>query len=260
MDGKSDDKQILMIGKISSFLGKAIQTNLEASGYQIQFVNPVVNEISKAKSDKPIILLYLGDYVEKSAEVLVYIKDFCLEEEKALFLIGYDEEIKDVTKIIPQELVSGTFGRPLNVKEFVEKVDQIIERKASAPRKKHILIVDDSGQMLRTIKSWLDKTYQVSMANSGMSAITFLAKSKPDLILLDYEMPVCTGPQVLEMIRNETSTSDIPVIFLTSKSDKESVLKVVSLKPDGYLLKTKTPDEIRMAIADFFESKKGLKA
>ena len=85
---------------------------------------------------------------------------------------------------------------------------------------------------------------------------TYLATNRPDLILLDYEMPVTTGPQVLEMIRSESKTSDIPVIFLTGKGDKESVMKVVSLKPNGYLLKTMKKDELLKSVADFFMSNK----
>ena len=71
-----------------------------------------------------------------------------------------------------------------------------------------------------------------------MQAITFLLKTKVDLILLDYEMPVVDGPQVLEMLRSEEATAHIPVIFLTGIGTKEAVSRVMALKPDGYILKT----------------------
>lgn len=83
-----------------------------------------------------------------------------------------------------------------------------------------------------------------------------LTSNRPDLILLDYEMPVVDGSQVLEMIRSDPEFSDMPIIFLTGKSDKESVQKVMALKPDGYLLKTMPPEQIRQTIADFFEKRK----
>ena len=76
----------------------------------------------------------------------------------------------------------------------------------------------------------------------------YIADNKPDLILLDYEMPVTSGPQVLEMIRSETKVDSIPVIFLTGKGDRESVMKVLALKPDGYLLKSAAPGELVEAI------------
>ena len=120
-----------------------------------------------------------------------------------------------------------------------------------------MLVVDDSGAMLRSVKAWLEDKYQVILANSGAMAIKYLAMNHPDLILLDYEMPICDGRQVLEMIRAEAEFSTVPVIFLTSKNDKESVMKVTALKPDGYLLKTMEPAQIVQAIDDFFEKSKG---
>ena len=95
------------------------------------------------------------------------------------------------------------------------------------------------------------------LANSGAMAIKCLAVNRPDLILLDYEMPICDGRQVLEMIRAESDFSDIPVIFLTGKNDKESVMKVTALKPEGYLLKTMPPQEIIQYIDEFFLRRKG---
>ena len=85
-----------------------------------------------------------------------------------------------------------------------------------------------------------------------MQAITFLANNRPDLILLDYAMPVTSGPQVLEMIRSETSTKDIPVFFLTGKDDSESVSRVLELGPNGYILKNITRSELHERLDEFF--------
>ncbi|MBR6294429.1 MAG: response regulator, partial [Lachnospiraceae bacterium] len=63
-------------------------------------------------------------------------------------------------------------------------------------------------------------------------------------ILLDYEMPVCDGRQTLEMIRADEELSSIPVIFLTAVRDKEHIEKVLSLRPQGYLLKPSTRDNL----------------
>lgn len=84
----------------------------------------------------------------------------------------------------------------------------------------------------------------------------YIADNRPDLILLDYEMPVISGPQVLEMIRSETKVDSIPVIFLTGKGDRESVMKVLELKPDGYLLKTTDKAALLKSLEDFFEKRK----
>ena len=74
-------------------------------------------------------------------------------------------------------------------------------------------------------------------------------------MLLDYEMPVCSGSQVLEMIRSEKDLTDIPVIFLTSRVDSASVKKAISLKPVGYLSKSISADSVKKEIDHFFEKK-----
>lgn len=90
---------------------------------------------------------------------------------------------------------------------------------------------------LRSIQEMLKDDYDVSVATSGSQAMTTIGKKRPDLILLDYEMPVCDGRQTLEMIRTDKDLTDIPVIFLTGISDGEHIKAVLKLKPQGYLLK-----------------------
>ena len=84
--------------------------------------------------------------------------------------------------------------------------------------------------------------------------LSFLIQNPVDLVLLDYEMPVMTGPEVLKEIRASQKMKNTPVIFLTAKDDKESVMKVVSLKPEKYLLKSMPKDKLIGAIDDFFKS------
>ena len=118
--------------------------------------------------------------------------------------------------------------------------------------RKIILAVDDSGVMLNSIKNWLGDKYQVMLADSGLAAIKSITITRPDLIILDYEMPVVDGKQALAMIRSERDFADIPVIFLTGKQDRESIMGVMELKPDGYLLKTMKPYAVRQYIDEFF--------
>ena len=103
--------------------------------------------------------------------------------------------------------------------------------------RKRILLVDDSNIQLRALHVLLKDKYDVRMATSGTQALTLVGKEKPDMIFLDYEMPICDGRRVLELLREEEGTKDIPVVFLTGVSDKEHIKAVLELKPAGYLLK-----------------------
>ena len=122
----------------------------------------------------------------------------------------------------------------------------------AAVAKKKVMIVDDDTEYLALVRDWLKDRYQVFMANSGMQAIKQLGTNKVDLILLDFQMPITSGPKVLEMIRSDTETSSIPVFFLTGRNDKDSVMQVVSLKPEGYLLKTIEKQALLAKLEQFF--------
>ncbi len=250
------EKRVLLIAESKGFMVTTIEDNIKNTGYDVSFSTTDIKELEGIKVFPPVILLYLGEYENNASDAFVYLHDVCVRHETKLFLIGDATEFKSVFSYIPETIVAGTFPRPLNVRAMVANLDPIFEKITDEDKRKSILVVDDDGMMLRTIKSWLDNKYKVAMVNSAMTAITYLAKNKPDLILLDYEMPVCSGPQALEMIRNEPAVSDVPVIFLTAKGDKESVMKVLALKPEGYLLKTMDPAEIVGTIDKFFEDQK----
>lgn len=229
---------------------------LEKNLYSVSFSQAKVDKLSMVKRVPDIILINAGDYLDQCTEALIYLKDFCMEHEKKVYVVGYPDEVDYVKRVMSDGLIQNSFGRPLDLDAIVAEMDEAVKEAEADGQKKNILVVDDSGIMLRTIKSWLSTKYKVSMAVSAAMAITYLASNKPDLILLDYDMPICSGPQFLKMIRGEISTRDIPVIFLTAKGDKKSITEVLDLKPDGYLLKTMKPAEILESVNLFFEKRK----
>lgn len=129
------------------------------------------------------------------------------------------------------------------------------EKEEQANAKRKILVVDDSEFLRASISKLLSDDYEVIEASSSISAIKKIALNRPDLVLLDYEMPICDGKQALEMIRSEADMANTPVFFLTGRGDKESVKNVVALKPDGYLLKTMPEEVIKKSIDQFFAKK-----
>lgn len=252
MEDKS--RKIVFIIKKQSFLVNTIIDKLTESDYNVIIAETTVSDLKQKLTLTDQVIFYLGDFISEINDVMVYLRDLCIEEEKYLYLIGSKVEIDEAKKAFSSDVVTHAFERPINVKDLIGTISDI---RNESERRKSILVVDDDATFLRAVHSWLSDTYRVTMVSSGMNAITYLAKHTPDLILLDYEMPVASGPQILEMIRNEATTSNTPVIFLTGKGDKESVVKVLALKPDGYLLKTMKPSEIHKAVDDFFEGRKG---
>ena len=251
--------KIILISQNASFMSNSIQKNLETAGYEVLRVDPTIAALAGCREQADLFIFYLGKFVLEISETLVYLKDMCLEDEKMLILLGTEDELTAVNIHIPDGVVARKFKRPFDMKTLTSEVGRFASAANARGLKKNILLVDDDPTFLKMVKGWLDESYRVTIVTSGTQALMYIADNRPDLILLDYEMPVTSGPQVLEMIRSETGVNGvdkIPVIFLTGKGDRESVLKVLALKPEGYLLKTLSRDQILKSVDDFFEKKR----
>lgn len=248
--------RITIIAKGTAFMTDAISKNFQKAGFDTLVIEPDISAIETHAAYTDIYVLFAGSYVFDETDVLVYIKDTCGESEKSLCVIGYPEEIGEIRKNIPEQIISGAVERPFDMKDLVAEIKKLSNLDEERKKRKHILLVDDDVTFLKMMQDWLSGTYTVTIARSGMQAITYIANHTPDLILLDYDMPITSGPQVMEMIRSEPNSTDIPIIFLTGKSDRESVMKVMQLKPQGYLLKNMNKTDILKAVGDFFEAEK----
>ncbi len=101
----------------------------------------------------------------------------------------------------------------------------------------HVLVIDDNVILLRTVKDMLESRYTVSIATSGAQAFESMSIKRPDLVLLDYEMPDMDGAEIMKILSESSASCDIPVIFLTSSASREVVTRLIKLNPAGYLLK-----------------------
>ncbi len=252
---------VQFIVETNSMLVKSLETSLTKAGYGIIHTSTSYGEIKAGFERADAIVLYMDGYVLANERNYRILANSLLEMAKPVFAIGNIDDIENISQIIPQHMIRQQFTRPINVKDMLGVIAQELDLQSKMSTmgtldKRKILVVDDSGEMLRTVKSWLQTKYEVALASSGAMAIKYLVLNRPDLILLDYEMPVLDGKQVFEMIKSEREYSDIPVIFLTSKGDKDAVMQVMGLHPDGYLLKSMSQKEIIRHIDDFFMKKK----
>ena len=249
-------KKILLISQGAAFMVGTINKNFKDAGYEVVPVLPKLDDIDAHQGEAELFVFYLGDFVSDIAETLVFLNDLCTERDKLLILIGNPAELSVVEQYIPQAVAAAIFERPLDVKSLIAETERLMEANYDSERRKSILLVDDDVTFLKMMKGWLSMSYRVTIVTSGAQALMYVADNRPDLILLDYEMPVTSGAQVLEMLRAEKKIAGIPVIFLTGKDDRDSVLKLLALKPDGYLLKTLPREEILKNVEEFFTKKK----
>ncbi len=285
--------KILFITEKVSFISEGIINHLKAQDFEVLTVKPDVTAISNflkedtgnneeaidpevaallsqeggegeegaaspegEKKDIPrIFILYLQGEDNLMIDVLGYIRDLVEDRGIRFFVIGTQEEIDTVIGK-KADYVAQIYTRPVDLAELIKRLQKEGEAVDKLKEFKSILIVDDDATALRSMKNLLATHYKILVANSGMNAITILAKNKVDLILLDFEMPIVNGPKVLEMIRSDPNTANIPVMFLTAKGDKRSIMEVLRFKPEKYLLKTMLPKDIIDSIDEFFKTRR----
>ncbi len=100
-----------------------------------------------------------------------------------------------------------------------------------------VLAVDDNSISLSVIEQELKDDYEVIPVNSGLRAVQYLRREKPNLILMDIQMEFVDGIETLKEIREMEGGKDIPVIMLTSMKDKEMVVESAKLGVEGYVIK-----------------------
>ncbi len=214
-----------------------------------------------------VIIGCAGNETADTVKVYDILKESTKAGFSSIIVIANDEDKKcfiDNTKLKKISFLS----RPVSLTALYTKLEELEEKYKAKneldismisefeneleefPRK-HILVVDDESDQLAAIKENLMEFYEVTLINKGKNVFRYLEKYKVDLILLDYMMPEMSGSEVLKLLRAHPDYKDIPIVFLTGVSDKDTVIKtLVELKPQGYILKPSNKSEMVAKIID----------
>ncbi len=236
-------ERVFLIGKLNESLE---ELNDYLSAYlNVQVCVDNVDLVSgMLKLNKPdIVVLNMNGLEAEKLTLLVELKNSCTD----IPVICLDTEMepecfKDFLATTDFQILK----QPIDKDELLEMiyetlhidcdVDGMVIKKALGQRK-CILLIDDSAIQLRALNEFLKDKYDVMMATSGIKALPLIGQRLPDLIFLDYDMPVWDGKMTLQMIREIEEAKDIPVLFLTGLNDTEHIRSVLDLHPAGYLLK-----------------------
>lgn len=133
--------------------------------------------------------------------------------------------------------VDGYLVKPVKKESLREKVIEVFNKKEKKENRKTILAIDDDMTYLKLIDSYLHDDYNVIIINSAKLALDYLMKHTPDLILLDYQMPLYNGANVMNMLQRNQEETQIPVIMLSGVFDKEVLQQCYACNPAACLAK-----------------------
>lgn len=141
----------------------------------------------------------------------------------------------------------------------VELGDIELESDKDADGKPLLLIIDDNTDIRKMIRELLSAEYRVIEAHNGKDGIRLASKYVPDLIICDVMMPVMDGLECCRRIKNEITTSHIPVLMLTACSMDEQRIQGYESGADGYLSKPFNSKMLRMRCENLIENRKRIK-
>lgn len=118
---------------------------------------------------------------------------------------------------------------------------------------KRILLVDDNKENLVMLKAILEGEYKVTPILSGRLALEYLEKKDTDLILLDVEMPEMSGLEVIEKIKSNERSCNIPVLFLTGVNSSQTEVECLTKGGDDYITKPYDPIVLKRRISRLLE-------
>ncbi len=242
---------IILFAFQQSVVARGLEKKLNEMGNNVQLIIGDVSRIDECIDTANLFILNLPNKItEDTYEIntLENIGDTITNKGKPGILVGEKELWSQINRVYKDAEKFVWVFRPVEMNELAKAMEKALSNMAKSVSGRRILIVDDDPDYAKMVRGWIKDEYRVDIVTAGMQAITFLLKvpedDKVDLILLDYEMPVVDGPQVLQMLRQEPATAHIPVVFLTGIGTRESVARVMSLKPDGYILKSTTREDL----------------
>ncbi len=112
-----------------------------------------------------------------------------------------------------------------------------------------IMLVDDELDIRTILRIMLeDSATRILEVGNGYDALTLAKKTRPDLILLDWMMPGLNGLEVVEALRRDPATADIPIIMLSSRDQADEIRELLALGVIAYLAKPFSPLELLQTV------------
>ncbi len=139
------------------------------------------------------------------------------------------------------------FSKPLDLAALTQTLNGLTTRVQVKPY--HVLVIDDDENQLEYYATVLrDAGMNVRTLNKPMEGLVVLDEYRPDLVLMDVYMPDCSGPEVAQVIRQDDTWAQMPIMFLSTESDLDRQLIAMNLGGDDFLTKPVAPGHLVAAV------------
>ncbi len=249
--------KVVLLSNQFSVVVKGIERQLINLKYDVKLLENGFRGISTKEYEADAILIYLQESLLDDIMKVKELASLCEKIESnscGVVLIDSNKDHSRFLKVAPNLNRYTWLNFPFEQDTLSKDIQNAKDKALNRFPKKKILVIDDDTVYGKMVSDWLKNKYTVFAVTDGKAAMEYLSETPVDLVLLDYEMPEEDGPQVLEKLRSNPKTGYTPVMFLTGIGDRESIQRVLQFKPEGYILKSGTKDEILKMLEDFFKN------
>lgn len=221
-----DDAEFLEVMK--SFLQDMVDVVLAVGGRQaIQLVQ---------ETHIDVILLDFEMPVMDGMKTLNYLRNLkeCINVP-VIMLTGRRDQYAVMNSLVMG--IDGYLLKPVSKDILIETVMKVLEKRSEKGEKKIVVAIDDDMSYLKQLDSFLKDTYHVVMINSARLAVNYLSNHEPDVILLDYQIPLYNGVTLMKMLEQNSLCQNKPVIMLSGTLDQEAIKEIYVHKPFAVLAK-----------------------
>ncbi len=132
--------------------------------------------------------------------------------------------------------------------DLIPRIRDILNKTAIL-RNKRILVVDDSMCIRSVVADGLSETgFRVDLAENGKEAMKYLNQQKPDLIITDMNMPIMSGMALCESIRARTALDDVPILVMSTESDRRMMREIIQKGASGFIVKPFNVDQLVISV------------
>jgi CheY-like chemotaxis protein len=152
-------------------------------------------------------------------------------------LVEYIPSENDLSKLL--ELINGENYEEAKktITGLISKYEDFVTKLENVDMSKKILAVDDMPEILSFVNNALKNHYKVIAVSSGKTALKVIETQKPDLFILDIDMPEMNGHELAEKIRAIPAHAKTPLVFLTGNATREHVTKAMAVGCNDFLIK-----------------------
>lgn len=222
------DDDVESLDVMKSFLQEDADVLLASSGRQaIQLAQE--NQID-------VILLDFEMPVMDGMKTLTYLRNIkeCINVP-IIMVTGRNDRYAVMNSLVMG--IDGYLLKPIRKSALIKTISEALEKRSIRGEKKTVVAIDDDMAYLKQLNNFLKDSYHFIMINSARLAANYLTNHVPDVILLDYQMPLYNGVTLMKLIQQNSLCQRVPIIILSGTLNQEALKEIYLHNPYAILTK-----------------------